>query len=297
MSLPNFMCIGAAKSGTTTLCDILRQHPDIFIPSYKEPHFFDSPIVFERGVDWYENTYFRNVKNRKCIGDFTPSYLFEAKAPQRILKSLGKDVKFIIILRNPIDRAYSQYLHSVRDEREDLSFQMALKKESKRIKNYQKDTDYLLKLRISYFSQGLYGEMIENYLNIFSKDQFLFILFEEELLRNTGETIRKVLNFLEIDSEFSLNVDIKSNIASKVKYKWVMRFMQKSGFWRSIIRKLIFSLKWRQIIKNKIHRANTSSFTPKPLSKDIRKEIYNNYFLDDIKKLESILGRKMNWQE
>ena len=52
-----------------------------------------------------------------------------------------------------------------------------------------------------------------------------------------------------------------------------------------------------EIIKNKIHRANTSSFTPEPLSKDIRKEMYNNYFLDDIKKLESILGRKMNWQE
>ena len=96
MSLPNFMCIGASKSGTTTLYDILRQHPDIFIPSYKEPHFFDSPIVFERGVDWYENTYFRNVKNRKCIGDFTPSYLFEGKAPQRILRALGKDVKFIM---------------------------------------------------------------------------------------------------------------------------------------------------------------------------------------------------------
>ena len=92
-------------------------------------------------------------------------------------------------------------------------------------------------------------------------------------------------------------VNIKSNIASKVKYKWVMRFMQKSGFWRCIIRKLIFSLKWRQIIVNKIHRANTRSFKPKPLSKEIRKEIYNNYFLDDIKKLESILGREMNWQE
>jgi len=297
MSLPNFICIGAAKSGTTTLYDILRQHPDIFLPSFKEPHFFKVPIVFEKGIDWYENTYFRNVKNRKCIGDFTPSYLFEAKAPQRILKSLGKDVKFIVILRNPIDRAYSQYLHSVRDEREDLSFQMALKEESKRIKNYQEDTDYLLKLRTSYFSQGLYGEMIENYLNVFSKDQFLFILFEEELVGKTEETIRKVLNFLEIDSEISLNVNIKSNIASKVKYKWVMRFMQKSGFWRSIIRKLIFSLKWRQIISNKIHRANTRSVTPNPLSKDIRKEIYNNYFLDDIKKLENILGRKMNWQE
>jgi hypothetical protein len=174
---------------------------------------------------------------------------------------------------------------------------MALKKEYKRIKNYQEDIDYLLKLRFSYYSQGLYGEMIEKYLNIFSKDQFLFILFEEELIRNTGETIQKVLSFLEIDNKFSLNIDIKSNMASKVKYKWIMRFMQKSGLWRRLIRKLIFSLKWRQIIKNKIHRANISSFTPNPLSKDIRKEIYNNYFLDDVKKLEFILEKKMNWQE
>ena len=76
MSLPNFMCIGAAKSATTSLYDILRQHSDVFAPSFKEPHFFDTPSVYKNGVKWYSKTYFNNVKNEKRIGDFTPTYLF-----------------------------------------------------------------------------------------------------------------------------------------------------------------------------------------------------------------------------
>jgi len=99
MSLPNFMCIGAAKSGTTSLYDILKQHSDVFIPSFKEPHFFDISTVYEHGVSWYEKTYFSGVKKEKCIGDFTPTYLFDKYAPERILALLGEGVKFIIILR------------------------------------------------------------------------------------------------------------------------------------------------------------------------------------------------------
>ena len=66
MSLPNFMCIGAAKSGTTTLYDILKQHPEIFIPAFKEPHFFDIPENYNNGIEWYEKNYFRNI-NTKTI--------------------------------------------------------------------------------------------------------------------------------------------------------------------------------------------------------------------------------------
>ena len=297
MILPNFMCIGATKSGTTTLCDILRKHPDIFIPSYKEPHFFDSPIIYEKGVDWYSNTYFSKGKTKKCIADFTPSYLFEKKAPNRILRELGSNIKFIVILRNPVDRAYSQYLHSVRDEREDLTFINALENEKKRLSHINEDTNYLLKLRISYISQGLYGEMIENYLRSFSKDNFLFLSFEDELIKDTKNTIFKVLNFLEVDNKIALDFNIRSNMASKVRFKWLMRFMQKSGLWRNIIRKSIYSFKWRQIIKNKIHRLNIVSFTPEPLTQEIRKKIYKDYFQQDIKKLENILGKKMNWKE
>lgn len=297
MILPNFMCIGATKSGTTTLCDILRKHPDIFIPSYKEPHFFDSPIIYEKGIDWYGNTYFSKGKTNKCIADFTPSYLFEKKAPNRILRELGSNVKFIVILRNPVDRAYSQYLHSVRDERESLTFINALENEKDRLANINEDINYLSKLRISYISQGLYGDMIENYLRYFSKDNFLFLSFEDELIKDTKSTIYKVLSFLELDNKIALDFNIRSNMASKVRFKWLMRFMQKSGFWRKIIRKSIYSLKWRQIIKNKIHRLNIISFTPEPLTKDIRKRIYKDYFQQDIKKLEKIIGQKMNWKE
>ena len=97
MSLPNFMCIGAAKCGTTSLYDILKQHTDVFIPSFKEPHFFDISTVYENGISWYEKTYFRGVKEEKCIGDFTPTYLFDKNAPQRISSNLGNNLKFIII--------------------------------------------------------------------------------------------------------------------------------------------------------------------------------------------------------
>ena len=128
MSLPNFMCIGASKSGTTSLYDILKQHSNIFLPTFKEPHFFDISPVYEHGISWYDKTYFSGVKKEKCIGDFTPTYLFDKYAPERILSSLGKNVKFIIILRNPVDRAYSHYLHSKRDLHEHLSFEDALKK-------------------------------------------------------------------------------------------------------------------------------------------------------------------------
>ena len=69
MSLPNFMCLGAAKSGTTSLYDILRQHADIYIPSFKEPHFFDIPENFSNGLEWYEKVYFKNA-DKKIIADF-----------------------------------------------------------------------------------------------------------------------------------------------------------------------------------------------------------------------------------
>ena len=111
MSLPNFMCLGAAKSGKTTLYDILKQHPDIYLPSFKEPHFFDIHDNYNNGIDWYMKNYY-SKSNFKAIGDFTPSYFFEKEAPKRIYDALSKDIKFIVILRHPVDRAYSHYLHS-----------------------------------------------------------------------------------------------------------------------------------------------------------------------------------------
>tara|TARA_B100000795_G_scaffold158942_1_gene119448 strand:+ start:589 stop:1458 length:870 start_codon:yes stop_codon:yes gene_type:complete len=289
MSLPNFMCIGAAKSGTTSLYDILRQHSDVFIPSFKEPHFFNIPAVYENGLSWYEKTYFNGVKNEKCIGDFTPTYLFDKYAPERILALLGGGVKFIIILRNPVDRAYSHYLHSKRDLHEYLSFENALKKK------VNENNNYLTYLRNSYVEQGKYADMLERYFALFSRDNFLILHFEEDFVLEREQTMVRIFKFLNLkDGDFDFN--IRSNKASKAKFIWLKNLMKKSGWWRQIIKKMLPSLKLRQIIKNRIQRLNTTILTPPKLSNEERENILNDYFCKDIKTVERLLSRKMNWK-
>ena len=295
MSLPNFMCLGAAKSGTTTLYDILRQHPDLYIPSFKEPHFFDIPENYKNGIKWYEKTYFKNA-NQKIVADFTPSYFFDEEAPKRIFESLGGELKFVVILRNPLDRAYSHYLHSKRDLYEKQDFGEALKLESSRLQQYQNQADYLSYLRHSYIHQGLYSKMLKRYLQYFSLDNFLFINFEDEFLQEKDLTIQKVLHFLEIDSSILLNVDIRSNPASKERSKILKRMMKKTGWWRVLLKKMIPSLKIRQIIKNRIQRANISVFNPPKLTQIQRHNIYNSYFSRDVHDLSVLLNRDFsNW--
>ncbi|MDA0764959.1 MAG: sulfotransferase [Proteobacteria bacterium] len=288
MSLPNFMCIGAAKSGTTSLYDILRQHSDVFAPSFKEPHFFDTPSVYKNGVKWYSKTYFNNVKNEKCIGDFTPTYLFESEAPKRIFDNLGGEVKFIIILRNPVDRAYSHYLHSLRDEHESLSFEDALSNEQTSKK------EYLSYLRHSYVEQGLYTKMIVNFFHYFPKENFLILNFEEEFVLKRKETINRILQFLELKEE-NLDVDLASNKASKARFVWIKKLMKKKGWWSIILKNMIPSLKIRQIVKNRIQRANTINFSPPKISDKERSVFFELYFKKDVENLEQLLKRKMNW--
>ena len=295
MSLPNFMCLGAAKSGTTTLYDILRQHSEIYIPSFKEPHFFDIPENFDNGLQWYEKTYFKKA-DKKIIADFTPSYFFDENAPKRIFESLGRNIKFLIIFRNPVDRAYSHYLHSKRDDHERENFEEALELEVSRLKKYKDQSDYLSYLRHSYVHQGLYAQMLERYLQYFSLDNFLFIHFEDELLQERDLTINNILDFLEIDNSVLLNTDIRSNPSSKEKSKILRKLMNKRGWWRTVIKNLIPSLKVRQIVKNRILRANIREYSPPKLSQTNKKAIFEEYFKSDVDELEQLIKRQMNWK-
>jgi hypothetical protein len=102
------------------------------------------------------------------------------------------------------------------------------------------------------------------------------------------------LNFLEIEN-VSLKTDLKSNPASKEKSKTLKRIMKKRGWWRILLKKMIPSLKIRQIIKNRIQRANISTFTPEKLSVIQRKMMYDTYFKEDIIAIEDIIDRKMYW--
>ena len=294
MSLPNFICLGAAKSGTTTLYDILSQHPEIYTPSFKEPHFFDIVENFENGLAWYEKTYF-DKSDSKIVADFTPSYFFDKHAPKRIFDSLGPKLKFLVVIRHPVDRAYSHYLHSKRDFHEEEIFEKSLELESDRLRYYEKKSDYLFYLRHSYIHQGLYSKMLERYLRFFSLENFLFIHFEDDFLKERDLTIRKILDFLEIDNSVALNTDIRSNPASKAKSKWIKKLTNKKTWWRDVIKLMVPNVKLRQIIRNRIQRFNIIEYTPEPLSQVLKSELLEVYFREDISNLERILDKKMNW--
>ena len=294
MSLPNFMCIGAAKSGTTTLYDILKQHHEIFIPAFKEPHFFDIPENYNNGLEWYEKNYFRNI-NKKIIADFTPSYFFEKEAPKRIFKDIGSEIKLVVLLRNPVDRAYSHYLHSVRDDHENLSFEESLKQENERLERYEQNGDYLSYLRNSYFHQGLYGDMLARYLEYFTLDNFLFIHFENEFIIDRKKIIDKVLIFIGLETGINLNLDLRSNPASKEKSKFLKKLMKKKGWWRTVLKFMVPSVQLRQIIRNKVQRVNLKEFQKEKLSEKLKTDLYNEYFKEDIIKFEKLTNKKLSW--
>ena len=293
MSLPNYMFIGAAKSATTTFFDILKKHEDIFVPKFKEPHFFNIDENYLKGLDWYKKTYFKDINNESIIIDFTPTYLYYKLCAERIFDSLGPNVKFVIILRNPVDRAYSHYNHSKRDGHEVSSFEDAVKLENERIEKFRDKNDFLSELRCSYISQGLYFEMISAYLKYFDLNNFLIINFESEVVQNLDQTLLKLSKFLKLDLS-NLDYEIHSNKSGKPKYKLLQKIITNNNLFRKIL-KILVPQKQRQIIRNKIKNFNKEDFVYLQLSEEKRRQLFEKYFRKDIMKLENLIGKKMNW--
>ena len=293
MSLPNFLCIGAPKSGTTSLFEILKQHPEIGLSSFKEPHFFDNNVNWEKGLDWYKKNYFSGLESCKSIGEFTPSYLSNSVCVSRINKTLGSNVKFIVLLRNPIDRAYSHYLHTKRDEYETLSFLESLEKEEKRLDDYIKNKDDISFARYCYKYSGMYALHLKNYLKEFEKKQFCVILFDD-FVNQREETIKKILIFLDVNLNVDLNIDIRINPASKARSTQLKKFMAQKSFFRTLLKFMVPSLEFRQRIRNKIHEKNNKEASKTSLTQMERYFCYHNYFKKDINELEKMLNINLN---
>jgi hypothetical protein len=200
--LPDFVILGAQKCGTTSLYDYLCQHPDVFATRIKELHFFDNN--FGRGLDWYR-TYFpraaeiearRKAGRTACTGEASPNYFFHPYAAERIAATLPH-ARLIVILRNPVDRAYSHYQHQVRYGREPLSFKDALAAEEERLAPedaaLRADELYVAQQRqyYSYRTRGRYVEQLTRWLDLLARDQFLVLNFND-LAARPGEVYGRV---------------------------------------------------------------------------------------------------------
>lgn len=209
--LPDFLIIGAQKGGTTFLYNVLRRHPHVEAAVKKEIHFFDTSR-FRRGVDWYRTHFPRQQQEdgqRVITGEASPYYLFYPHAARRVAETIPQ-AKLIALLRNPIDRAYSDYQHTLRQGNETLGFNEALDLEEERLRGEKekiladesyRSIDYR---RSSYLARGIYVDQLEEWHRYFDPKQLL-ILKSEDFFASPLETLELVLEFLGLpERDFKL---------------------------------------------------------------------------------------------
>lgn len=203
--LPNFLCIGAQKTGTTTLWLLLNQHPDAFLATPRETRFFYDDLLYAGGAITYERSFFHGWDGQKAVGEKTPEYLFFEKVPGRIRDTLGTDIKLIVTIRSPAQRAHSHFRHNYQQLWECLSFEDALRKEPERIAVGELD-----RALYGYLERGKYAQQIKRYLDVFPRENFLYLLFEEDIVGNQELLASKLLNFLEIDDDVPLSLPVSA---------------------------------------------------------------------------------------
>jgi hypothetical protein len=197
---PDFLLIGEAKCGTTTLWQILSRHPRVFFPQEKELHFFSSYAAFPQhgrletgGLEAYLH-HFAPAEDDQVCGEATPNYLFDVGACDRI-ESVVPGARLVVILRDPVARAWSHYWHQVRRGRERLGFEEALAAEDQRLARGDLDEES----HFSYRSRGRYIEGLRRYERRFSREQ-LCVVFMEDLRSDPDTVTRRVCAHLGLAS-------------------------------------------------------------------------------------------------
>jgi Sulfotransferase domain len=203
---PDFIIIGAQKAGTTSLYNYIAQHPQVLPAEKKEIHYFDH--FYQNGEFWYRSHFPHNrtLKRKGAVtGEGSPFYLFHPLCAERI--SAIPDVKLIVLLRNPVERAISHYFMQVRKGHETLPIDMAMRNEESRIateveklERYPYYRSYPL-AHFSYKSRGIYADQLKRYLDNFSRERLL-VVKAEDLFSRTNNVLKEVYGFLGIDQSF-----------------------------------------------------------------------------------------------
>lgn len=193
-----FLIAGAQRSGTTLLYSLLGQHPEIYLakPIKPEPKFFCTDSEYNKGREYYLDKYFKDVveSDYKVFGEKSTSYMTHNETPLRI-KSLFPNIKLIFILRNPIERAISNYWFSEQNKLEVNTFEYAIKNEENRIKQFPMEqfSDH----PFAYLRRGKYIDYLKIYLKYFYLSQ-IHIVIHDELVNNTNNVMNDLYSFLGV---------------------------------------------------------------------------------------------------
>jgi len=288
--LPNVLVIGAQKAATSWIYQCLKEHPEVFVPFVKEQHFFDRN--YHEGLEWYER-YFKGYRSEKGICEVSPSYLGSDVAPERIKRTLG-DIKLIVCLRNPIERAFSQYKMNLRKKITNVAFEQLWKS--------QEGYEYF-----GYIPLGCYHTHLERYLKFFPKENILILIYEDIQNDPTG-FIQRIYRFIGVDENFNPKSADKIIPPESLEYGSFYKFAKKLT---SIIRKWGLSSLTEAIKKSKIQVlfdrimirsshgeriGNKDQKDTKKMEMDPQTRIeLREVFSDEIKKLSELIDRDLSF--
>ncbi len=302
---PNFFFVGAHKSGTTSLYFYLKQHPQVFMPALKEPHFFsgfrpysEMPFPHPRVSD--EATYLRlfsQAAGYKAVGEASSSYLCDEGVANRIHAAIPH-AKIVIVLRDPVGRAFSQYLMDVREGWQKLPFYEALLEDRNR-------PEKGWGVSHMYVEPGLYREQVERYLKVFGPKQVLVLLFAN--LR-TPEGRRKMMaeltGFLEWNPAYLDQIDTSQveNEFAVARWNWSRRVA--SNWWARRLAMVLVPARAGSLffVKTRLYDPFFLRRAVKPAMDERARAWLCSIYQDDVAGLERLLGRDLpelraNWSQ
>ncbi|WP_416768591.1 sulfotransferase domain-containing protein [Sulfurimonas sp. ST-25] len=294
-NLLDFIIVGAAKSGTTSIYNYLIQHPAIFMPECKEPHFLVKNKIAGKIDNWTDTereyiALFETLEGNLIKGEASVFYLyFFDEAIKNIKKYIGEETKILIVLRNPLDRAFSAWRYVRKAGKEPHSFSESLRKEEGR-----KDLDVTPMMQ--YISCSLYYEQVKAYMENFNNVK---VIIFEEFLNEKNKDIQEICRFLNIDDSFDFDTDSIHNANEndwKYNQKYTRLFTTDSNFknfTKKILSHNIFIYKLAQKV---FHRVFTSK---KKYQLQINeRQKYMKFFEEDISNLENLLQRDLDiWRK
>lgn len=285
--LPNFIVIGAAKSGTTTLYHHLRAHPDVFMPEFKEPHYFVSDQNLNFDVIEDEDSYQALFEDaaQALRGEASTGYLYFSDTAKKIKKSIP-DCKIIALVRDPSARAFSMWGHQIREGLEELTFDDAIQEELNGNTRLNNNVEY----GFNYCKLGMTSELLLDYQKQFGKTN-VFIGDYEMLRTNPQELMNQIYHFLGVKSIVQTQLQKRYNASGKPKFARLHSFLNSKSTLRSAITypfKRLLGKRFTHSIWQTLRNYNINSGSRHEMSKNAQM-LLDNYFAEEREKLRILI--------
>jgi hypothetical protein len=267
MPVPNFLILGAQKSGTTWVSHRLMQHPQCFV--VHGTYFFDNPVNYAKGIDWYLR-FFDAAADKVAIGEKTPSYLWAERFPEngpaetvcRRVREVMPDGKFIVVLRNPVTRAVSNFNHSIRAGEISPLVNIDAALTGRRMNQVR---------GAGIFERGMYAQQLERWFSFFPRERFLILIFERDVVQRPHECLVSLCRFLGIDPEFEFQTVTSPENEKLSRTELVLKY---------------YAPPVRKLVRPLLSRLPHASFRPQPQTI----EFLEQFYADERARLEKLLG-------